>query len=98
MVPIVRATDATDARPALPRPLLHRVTDGHPRLLSPSDVSLKEFIRALDEAQPASERFIISDLGDRPALFVREAYAEFVAQKVKEYLNKLHYEPPARKD
>lgn len=58
-----------------------------------SDVPLKEYIRSLDEAAPAGDKFIIAELDDNN-LFVKVAKAPFVQTKVKEFINSLHYTKP----
>jgi TFIIH basal transcription factor complex TTD-A subunit len=58
-----------------------------------SDVPLKEYIRFLDESLPKAERFILQDLDDTH-LFVKPASLDFVQAKVKEWVDKTHFEPP----
>ena len=68
------------------------------RLPSPktdSDASLKEILRALDDTLPPSERFIISDLKE-DSVFIKSTSLSLVEKKVREYKEKLQYEPPKK--
>ncbi|KAL6769426.1 REX1S [Auxenochlorella protothecoides x Auxenochlorella symbiontica] len=57
------------------------------------DVPLKEYIRSLDDAASAAEKFIIAELDDQN-LFVKVARVEFVEAKVKQFVNALHFTKP----
>lgn len=56
-----------------------------------SDLQLKEIIKAINDVEQPSDRFIISDLKGN-GLFIKTDRVEFVQKKVKEYSNKLRYE------
>jgi hypothetical protein len=59
-------------------------------------VPIKVLIKSIDEKQPPSERFIVSELGDSH-LFIKPSHADFVQRKVKEYLESLHFDPNTEK-
>ena len=57
-----------------------------------SDAPVKEIIKAFDASEDASGKFIIADLPGGN-LFIKTDKLEYVQKKVKEYSDKLHFEP-----
>lgn len=65
-------------------------------VLITGDVSLIEYIRALDEQLPPAERFIVTPKGgplDDTHLLVRDSKAAWVQEKVAEWQQSLRFEP-----
>lgn len=54
---------------------------------------LKEYIRFLDEQQPAADKIIVHDLDDTH-LFIKPAKLEYVQTKVREWSDRVHFEAP----
>lgn len=49
----------------------------------------------MDDTLPPSERFIISDLKE-DSVFIKSTSLSLVEKKVREYKEKLQYEPPKK--
>lgn len=56
------------------------------------DVPLKEYIHALNEAQPPAERFVVEEVDDTHVVITLQS-VELVRQKVKEWQDSVHFEP-----